>query len=180
VELRDVPVVVLINNGSASASEIVSGCLKHYSDQKQINVLVMGDRSYGKGSVQNVMPLSSAAQMKLTTQYYFLPNGNLVHRRPNATKWGVQPHATVEMLPNQITDALLLRQDADVIGGRPKPKKKDPEKKSVLDGPNDVERLLNENLDLQLKSALVMMQSQTINQQIQAAQAEGKAKHNGG
>ncbi|MGH7130350.1 MAG: S41 family peptidase [Phycisphaerales bacterium] len=169
--LKDMPVVVLINTGSASASEIVSGAIRYYADQGKVNAVVLGDRSFGKGSVQNVMDLSDNTEMKLTTQYYFLPSGTCVHRRPGAKDWGVQPHLTVEMLPEQITDALLLRQDADVPGGRPKTKKKDPEKKSVLDGPNDPDRLLNEGIDLQLETALLLLKSQTVNQSLQAQAA---------
>ena len=170
--LKDMPVVVLINTGSASASEIVSGAIRYYADQGKVNAVVLGDRSFGKGSVQNVMDLiGDTTEMKLTTQYYFLPSGTCVHRRPGSKDWGVQPHLTVEMLPEQITDALLLRQDADVPGGRPKIKKKDPEKKSVLDGPNDPDRLLNEGIDLQLETALLLLKSQTVNQSLQAQAA---------
>jgi carboxyl-terminal processing protease len=93
--LRDLPVVVLVNQGSASASEIVSGAVKSHDA-----AVVLGDRSFGKGSVQTVHPCGDQradAQLKLTTQYYVLPPGpgetepRLVHKRPGSTDWGVNP-----------------------------------------------------------------------------------------
>lgn len=166
----NLPLVVLINDNSASASEIVSGALRHYADQGKVNAVVLGDRSFGKGSVQNVMTLAGGdAEMRLTTQYYFLPNGRLVHRREGAHTWGVEPHLNVEMLPQQISDSLLLRQEVDLPpdASRVKPRKpvtggEDPDEvaSSVLDGAMDPARLLNEPLDLQLQTALVLLQAQ--------------------
>src|SRR5262249_19149964 len=73
--LRDTPIVVLINEGSASASEIVSSALKYYADKGDIRCMLVGQRTFGKGSVQNVLNLSSNSMLKLTMQYYFLPSG---------------------------------------------------------------------------------------------------------
>jgi carboxyl-terminal processing protease len=87
---NDVPLVVLINENSASASEIMAACLQ---DRKRAKVV--GTRSFGKGSVQNVIPLEGGqAAMRLTTAYYFPPNGRMIHRRKNAgidDEWGVLP-----------------------------------------------------------------------------------------
>ncbi|MBQ9600765.1 MAG: PDZ domain-containing protein [Neisseriaceae bacterium] len=68
-EIKEIPVTVLINSGSASASEIVAGALQ---DHKR--AVIVGTRSFGKGSVQSVMPLSNGGAMKLTTALYYTPN----------------------------------------------------------------------------------------------------------
>lgn len=105
------PLVVLVNQYSASASEIVSGCLK--DDQRAI---LVGERTFGKGSVQMLFPLASrTAYLKLTTSHYYLPNGRCIHREENSTEWGVDPDVTVEMTPEQMRAALDARQDMDVL-----------------------------------------------------------------
>ena len=95
---------MLINEHSASASEIVAGSLM---DNKR--ALVIGTRSYGKGSVQEVIPLDSkGGELKLTVAYYYLPSGRLVHRRKDATDWGVEPQIVVPM--DEATQAKVMRE----------------------------------------------------------------------
>ncbi|HVT87809.1 MAG TPA: S41 family peptidase [Tepidisphaeraceae bacterium] len=85
------PMIVLVNEHSASASEIVAGSL-----QDNHRALVIGERTYGKGSVQEVIPLDNkGGELKLTVAYYYLPSGRLVHRKKDATDWGVQPQISV-------------------------------------------------------------------------------------
>ncbi|MEZ6234426.1 MAG: S41 family peptidase [Phycisphaerales bacterium] len=155
--VTDIPVIILVNEGSASASEIVAGAVQAYAHQGAIDAIVLGQRSFGKGSVQNVYYLpGQQAAMRLTTHYYLLPNGRRVHRLPGATDWGVEPDLTVEMLPSQIQEAANLRRNADVLPinergeivdtGEPRP------------DPND---LLSNGLDLQLQYALVLLQSRS-------------------
>ncbi|MDD9889784.1 MAG: S41 family peptidase [Gammaproteobacteria bacterium] len=81
----DVPLVVLINNGSASASEIVAGALQDHG-----RAIIMGTRSFGKGSVQTVMPLAEQRAIKLTTSLYFTPNGRSIQAQ------GIEPDIVVE------------------------------------------------------------------------------------
>jgi carboxyl-terminal processing protease len=159
---KDLPLVVLVNQGSASASEIVSGCLKAHD-----RAVVIGDRSFGKGSVQTVHPCGDGradAQLKLTTQYYVLPPGpgetepRLVHKRPGSTDWGVNPDLVVKMTPDQIEKSTMLRQNADVIEQKKTAVKPGTEPKAR---PN-VEDLLKTGIDPQLELALLVLQARTL------------------
>lgn len=158
--LAGVPTVVLVNGGSASASEIVSGALQDYK-----KAVILGERSFGKGSVQQVYSLGPRAAFKLTVQYYRLPNGRLIHRRPGCETWGIEPDVTVEALPKQLSDALTLRQDADVIqfdeSGKPIVKENTPLP--------DARKLITDGLDLQLEAAVLLLKSQTIARPIEQA-----------
>jgi carboxyl-terminal processing protease len=84
-ELNGAPIVVLINGGSASASEIVAGALQ---DHKR--AVIVGIDSFGKGSVQTVLPLSEKRALKLTTARYFTPNGRSIQAQ------GIQPDIIIE------------------------------------------------------------------------------------
>lgn len=153
--LAHVPTVVLVNESSASASEIVSGALQVYAHRGQIDCIIMGQRSFGKGSVQDVYPLGSDGAMKLTTQYYMLPDRRIIHRKPGATTWGIEPDIAVEMLPAQSGDAIILRKNADVLPLDEFGKIiKDP--KTPTPDPQD---LLDKGLDLQLGAALTLLQT---------------------
>jgi carboxyl-terminal processing protease len=84
-DIKDTPMVVLINNGSASASEIVAGALQ---DHKR--ALIVGTRSFGKGSVQSILPMANGTAIKLTTARYFTPNGRSIQGK------GIEPDIIVE------------------------------------------------------------------------------------
>jgi len=108
----DFPVVVLVNQMSASASEIVAGALKDWA-----RATVVGERTFGKGSVQMLFPMPSrSAYLKLTTSHYYLPGGRCIHREENSTAWGVDPDITVEMTRDQQIAANDARQDQDILG----------------------------------------------------------------
>jgi len=84
-EIKGKPIIVLINNGSASASEIFAGALK---DHKR--AIILGENSYGKGSVQSIIPLRNGGGMRLTISKYYLPSGNSI------SEIGVAPDIVVE------------------------------------------------------------------------------------
>ncbi len=84
-EVKGKPIIVLINNGSASASEIFAGALK---DHKR--AIILGESSYGKGSVQSIIPLRNGGGMRLTISKYYLPSGNSI------SEVGVTPDIIVE------------------------------------------------------------------------------------
>lgn len=98
------PLVVLINEYSASAAELVAGALK---DQKR--AIVVGARSFGKGSVQTVLPLQDGAALKLTTALYSTPSGKTLQAQ------GVEPHLAVDPGYVQNTSARVLRE-SDLAG----------------------------------------------------------------
>jgi hypothetical protein len=76
--------------------------------------VVLGERTYGKGSVQEVIQLNEqGAKLKLTVAYYYLPSGRLVHRRPGATDWGVQPQIYVPMDLATQEKVLLQREQQE-------------------------------------------------------------------
>lgn len=101
--LLDIPVIVLVNDSSASASEIVAGSLKDND-----RALVVGERSFGKGSVQEVRELDeNNGLLKFTTAYYYLPSGRSLHKKPGDVEsdWGVDPSVGC-LVPEQISDAI--------------------------------------------------------------------------
>jgi len=110
-DLGDFPIVVLVNEASASASEIVAGALKHND-----RAVVLGTRTVGKGSVQEIHPLEGGdGGIKLTTSYYYLPNGQNIHRRENAERWGVDPSDGfyVALTPEQLDAWVEVRRSGE-------------------------------------------------------------------
>jgi carboxyl-terminal processing protease len=80
------PMVVLVNEYSASASEVAGGALQDHR-----RAVLLGTRTYGKGSVQSMIDLDGEGAIKITIAYYYTPAGRLVHRLPDATEWGLEP-----------------------------------------------------------------------------------------
>lgn len=110
------PMVVLVNRYSASASEIVSACLQDHQ-----RAIVVGERTWGKGSVQNVINLDGGkSALKLTTASYHRPSGKNIHRFPNSKEedeWGVMPNDgyLLKYSPSEMEQYLDYRRDRDVI-----------------------------------------------------------------
>ena len=95
--LHGAPMVVLVNGGSASAAEIVSGALK--DDHR---ALIVGTRTFGKGSVQTIMPMSNGTALRLTTARYYTPSGHSIQGEGILPDIEVKPGRVVES-PNEIT-----------------------------------------------------------------------------
>lgn len=91
--LKDMPIAILLNGGSASASEILAGALNYYTD-----AYIVGEQSYGKGTVQELVPLDEGATLKMTIAQWLLPSGE------NITGTGITPEKVVEFDPESIQD----------------------------------------------------------------------------
>ncbi len=101
-DIKNIPMVVIVNGGSASASEIVAGALQ---DHKR--AVIMGTQSFGKGSVQTILPMNNGTAIKLTTARYFTPNGRSIQAK------GIVPDIIVED-PANPSDAGLNLREADL------------------------------------------------------------------
>lgn len=110
------PMAILVNHYSASASEIVSACLQDHN-----RAVIIGDRTWGKGSVQNVIELEGGkSALKLTTASYQRPNGHKIHRFPDdqeTDEWGVMPSPGYEIKldDNEMREFLRVRHDRDLL-----------------------------------------------------------------
>ena len=107
---KDLPLVILVNDASASASEILAGALQDHH-----RAMVLGERTFGKGSVQHVRPLSDEAKLKLTTALYYLPSGRSPHKAPKAEKWGVDPDLTLKLTPKELRRVIEHERESFVI-----------------------------------------------------------------
>jgi carboxyl-terminal processing protease len=154
-DITNTPMVVLVNQYSASASEIVSGALKDHH-----RALIVGERTFGKGSVQMLFPMSGrSAYLKLTTHHYYLPNGKCIHREENSTEWGVDPDVTVEMTPEQMSEAIKARQELDILRDAEVPA----EKKAEVAAKAKKDPLTQ---DAQLSAALLLLRLQLAGAQL--------------
>ena len=112
------PIVILINSGSASASEIVAGAL---ADKKYKRAILVGTRTHGKGSVQGITGYpGEGAQLKYTMAHYHLPSDQRVESRDAMKKlgredWGVGPHIEVELKSNELKKMIEMQRDNDVL-----------------------------------------------------------------
>ena len=142
--LRNEPMVVLINNGSASASEIVAGALK---DNKR--AIIIGTRSFGKGSVQTVLPLDDKRGIKLTTALYYTPSGTSIQAK------GIKPDIVIEEIAvpkGKDKNKFAGFSEAELSGHLQNPNQESSKNKSLL---QDEINLLHE--DYQLYAALTIL-----------------------
>jgi len=112
------PLVILVNRFSASASEIVSGALQ---DKAYKRAIIVGDRTYGKGSVQGITPYpGNGAQLKYTMAYYHLPSGQRVKSKEEVKKqgkndWGIGPDIEMKLRSDELKKMLDVQRDNDVL-----------------------------------------------------------------
>jgi len=110
--LPPLPLVVLVNGASASASEVFSGAMKDRG-----RGTIVGERTFGKGSVQTPYPLPDGSHLKITTARYYTPNGTSVHREEGKKEWGVAPDFTVEMSQEEYAKLMKTWSDERIVKG---------------------------------------------------------------
>jgi carboxyl-terminal processing protease len=103
-EPRSYPIAVLINSGSASASEIVAGALR---DSRR--AVLIGETTFGKGSVQSIVPLKNGEALRLTTALYYTPGGAVIHGR------GIDPHVPVVLTVDEERQLLIQRSRLELM-----------------------------------------------------------------
>ena len=145
------PIVVLINGGSASASEIVAGALQ---DHKR--GILMGTQTFGKGSVQTIIPVTSKGAVRLTTARYFTPSGNSIQAK------GISPDIYVPQSKLEILENNNSRREADLRGALDSENKQENNKNSSNDEDNTVN-------DYQLNRAIELIRSINVYENIKKA-----------
>lgn len=144
--LNEAPIVVLVNGGSASASEIVAGALQ---DHKR--AIIMGSKTFGKGSVQTILPMNSNAALKLTTARYYTPSGRSIQAE------GIVPDIKLESLRVSKVESEFKRvKEADLAGHLTNGGESDEEKKADKEE-DESAKLANE--DYQLYEALNILKA---------------------
>ncbi len=147
--VKTAPMVVLVNAGSASASEIVAGALQDHR-----RAVVLGTQTFGKGSVQSILPLSHTTAIKLTTARYYTPNGRSIQAK------GITPDYLVEETPEGESGAFRLRE-VDLT--RHLSNDKSPEARPVVPKPSDTAQEPKDRKPIEFGSADDYQLSQALN-----------------
>lgn len=160
----DVPIFIIIDNFTASASEILAGCLQHYSDKnKNLMVFLVGTPTFGKGSVQEVIPISNGCALKLTTMLYFLPSEKSIQAQgiepdflikpriipTDEIKWINELYGKEASLKNYITK--------EEVEGKKRPEKKDEKKEEEKEKSWEEKHLEAMQHDLQVQASVNMI-----------------------
>ncbi len=148
---KGLPIVVLINGGSASASEIVAGALQ---DHKR--GILMGTQTFGKGSVQTIIPVTSKGAVRLTTARYFTPSGNSIQAK------GISPDIYVPQSRLEVLENNNSRREADLRGALDSENKQENNKNSNNNEDNPVN-------DYQLNRAIELIRSINVYENIKKA-----------
>lgn len=142
----DMPLIVLINEGSASASEIVAGAVK---DHKR--GILLGEKSYGKGSVQTLIPLPEGDGLKLTIAKYYTPSGVCIH------KIGIEPDVVVEEKEDgMFFEGFVMNVEENKIEQKKEPAK-EPTKEGTQPADKKADKKEEVKEDVQLKQAINML-----------------------
>lgn len=158
---RNYPMIVLINGGSASAAEIVAGALQ---DNKR--ALILGTRSFGKGSVQTILPLSDGSGLRLTTAKYFTPNGKSIQLS------GITPDIELPFASPQEKEQKDVPQfvrEEDLEGHMPKETDKGPEETKIPLDEDDEDKIVGRLIekDNQVRHALHLLQTWRVFSQLE-------------
>jgi carboxyl-terminal processing protease len=148
---HDVPMVVLINGGSASASEIVAGALQDHR-----RAVILGTRSFGKGSVQTIVPLSGHGAMRLTTARYYTPSGRSIQAV------GIEPDIQVKQARVEQIEGRQLRREADLKGALENEDENGQPADEGLDNGDQTADTGEEAVDYQLERALDLLRGLTV------------------
>lgn len=138
-EFSDYPLVILVNKGSASGSEIVAGAVQDWG-----RGIILGSTTFGKGSVQSVLPLPDGSALRLTTAKYFTPKGRCIQ------KVGIDPDIVVAMTDEEEIQLLVKRRLEKMISDDPKGKDMEAEREEL--------KKLSDVADVQMERAVDLLQ----------------------